>query len=116
MGGLTGEYESQERDQQTISQIQHTPSQTAHAQLGNPQDKRVKEDITGAHTSRQERPPLPVVVLAAEEHVDEQHRHRGAGDDHESVAEEEEAEHVVDPVEPDGVHDEVEFDEDSAKG
>ena len=57
-----------------------------------------------------------MVVLGAEQEVDEEDGDGGAGDDHEAVAEEEEAEHVVDFAEPHVVHDEVELDEDGAKG
>ncbi len=53
-----------------------------------------------------------MVVLGAEQEVDEQDGDGGARDDHNAVAEEEEAEHVVDFAEPHVVHDEVELDED----
>ena len=48
-----------------------------------------------------------MVILCAEGEIDHQHGHGGAGDDHQRVAEKEEAEHVVDLVEPDAVGDEV---------
>lgn len=57
-----------------------------------------------------------MVVLCAQKEVDHQHRDGCGGDDHESEAEEEETKHVVYFGEPDGVHDEVEFNKDGAKG
>ena len=57
-----------------------------------------------------------MVVLGAEQEVNHHDGHRGAGDDQQAEAEEEEAEHVVDPVAPETLHDEVEFDEDGPEG
>lgn len=56
-----------------------------------------------------------MVVLGAEEEVNEQHGDGGAGENHDQVAEEEEAKHVVDLAEPDVVEDEEKLDEDSAE-
>jgi hypothetical protein len=55
---------------------------------------------------------MPVVVLTAEKEVDHEHGDGCAGDDHEAVAEEEKAEHIIDLAEPDGGHDEIKFNED----
>ena len=57
-----------------------------------------------------------MIILAAEEEIDQQHANGGASDDHDGVSEEEETEHVVDLAEPHVVHDEEEFDEDGAEG
>lgn len=57
-----------------------------------------------------------MIVLCAEQEVDEQHGDGGAGQDHDQVAEEKEAEHVVELAEPDVVEDEEELDEDGAEG
>ncbi len=57
-----------------------------------------------------------MVVLAAEQEVDEKDGDSGARDDHDAIAEEEETEHVVDFAEPHIVHDEVELNEDGAEG
>lgn len=57
-----------------------------------------------------------MVVLGAEQEIDEEHGDGGGGDDHDGVAEEEEAEHVVHLAEPHVVHDEVELHEDGAEG
>lgn len=56
-----------------------------------------------------------MVVLAAEQEVDQQDRDCSAGDDHDAVAKEEESEHIVHFAEPHIVHDEVELDKDGAK-
>ena len=56
-----------------------------------------------------------MIVFAAEQEVDEQDRNGGTGDNHNAIAEEKESEHVVYLPKPHVVHDEVEFDEDSAK-
>ena len=57
-----------------------------------------------------------MVVLRAKEIVNEHDGDGRAGDDHNAVAQEEKAEHVVNLIEPDAVHDEVELDEDSTEG
>lgn len=57
-----------------------------------------------------------MIILTAEQEVDEQDRDSGAGDDHNAVAEKEKTEHVVYLTKPHVVHDEVELDEDGAKG
>ena len=57
-----------------------------------------------------------MIVFTAEQKVDEEDGDGRTRDDHDAVAEEEEAEHVVDFSEPHVVHDEVELDEDCAKG
>jgi murein tripeptide amidase MpaA len=56
-----------------------------------------------------------MVILGAQKEINHQDRDGGGSDDHEAEAEEEETEHVVYFGEPDGVHDEIELDEDSAK-
>lgn len=55
-----------------------------------------------------------MVVLGTEEEVDREYSNSSACDDHQTVADEEEAEHVVYPREPDRVHDEVQLDKDGA--
>lgn len=57
-----------------------------------------------------------MVVLRAQQEVDHQDCHGRARDDHESVADKQEAEHVVYFREPDRVHDEVQLDKDGAEG
>lgn len=57
-----------------------------------------------------------MVVLRAKQEVDEQDGDSGTSDNHDSVAEEEEAEHVVDFAEPHVVHNEVELYEDGTEG
>lgn len=57
-----------------------------------------------------------MVVLTAEQEVNEQDRDGGACDYHDTVAEKEETEHVVNLTKPHVVHDEVELDEDGSEG
>lgn len=57
-----------------------------------------------------------MVILRAEQEIHEQDGDGSAGDDHDAVAEKEEAEHVVDFTEPHVVHDEIELDHDGAEG
>ena len=56
-----------------------------------------------------------MIVLTAEQEVDQQHRDGGTGDYHNPVAEKEKPEHVVYLAKPHVVHDEVELDEDGAE-
>ena len=111
----TCQYEEQEGDQKTISHIKHTTRKAPEAQFADPIQHSIHKHIKRACASRTECSPLPMVIFRAEEEVYEQDRYGGAGDDHDAVAEEEEAEHVVDLSEPHVVHDKVEFDEDGAK-
>ena len=57
-----------------------------------------------------------MVILTAEQEVDQQNGDGRAGDDHYAIAEEQKAEHVIDFVEPDAVHDEVELDKNGTEG
>lgn len=57
-----------------------------------------------------------MVVFRAQQEVDEEYRDGGAGDDHDAVAEEEEAKHVVHFPKPHVIHDKVELDENGAEG
>ena len=57
-----------------------------------------------------------MVVFRAQQEVDEEYCDGGAGDNHDAVAEEEEAKHVVHFSKPHVVHDKVELDENGAKG
>ena len=59
---------------------------------------------------------MPVIILTTKQEIDHEHRDSRTRYYHEAVAEEQEAEHVVDLAEPDGRHDEVELDEDGSKG
>ena len=57
-----------------------------------------------------------MVVFRAESKVHHEDCDGSRGDDHEAVAEEEEAEHVVDTAEPDAADDEIQLEEYGAKG
>ena len=56
-----------------------------------------------------------MIVLAAEQEVDEQDRDGSTCNNHNAVAEKEETEHVVYLAKPHVVHDEVELDKDGAE-
>lgn len=71
------------------------------------QRERKHEAATGAGDP--EAAPLPVVVFAAQEEIDDQDRNRGARHHHQAVREEKEAKHVVDFALPYAVHYKVEL-------
>lgn len=126
-----GKHKAQEADKRTVSKVQHVAGQAAKRQLADPVEDGVEEDIHRACTGGEEGAPLPVVVFGAQEKVDHQDCDGGAGDDlrvalawfiegteniyHNAVADEEETEHVIEPVEPDRVHDEVQLNKDGAE-
>ena len=58
---------------------------------------------------------MPSIILCAEKII---HKHDGDGrrsDNHNAIAEEKKAKHVVHFVEPDAIHDEIEFDKNGAE-
>lgn len=57
-----------------------------------------------------------MVVFGTKQKVGQQDGHSGRGDDHQNVAQEQEAKHVVNLVKPQGVVDVVNFNEDGAEG
>lgn len=57
-----------------------------------------------------------MIVLRAEKEIYHHDRDRRGGHDQQAEGEEQEAEHVVDPTTPEGVHDEEQLDEDGAEG
>lgn len=59
---------------------------------------------------------MPVIVLAAEQEIYKQYSDGGACNDHDAVAKEEEAKHIIDSAGPDTAHDEVELDDDGTEG
>ena len=113
--GHTSQNEEQERDQCTVSDIQYSSCQTTELQLRDQINKCIQEHIESRSTSGHERSPVPVIILTAEKEVDHEHGDGCAGDNHETVAEEQEAEHVIDLAELDGGHDEVKLHKDSSE-
>lgn len=113
---LTGQDKEQKADEETISHIQYPTGQASKTQFGHPIQQGVPEHVHRARPSRAKCPPLPVVILTAEKEVDQENGDGCASDDHDAIAEEKEAEHVVDFAKPHVVHDEVEFDKDGAEG
>ena len=73
------------------------------------------KDITCTGAGCQKCPPLPMIVLRAKKEVDQEDRYSSAGKDHDAVAYEEKAKHVVYSPEPYIVEDKVELDKDRAK-
>ena len=112
----TSKHEPKRTRQRAITQIKHPRSPARKTQRPDPIEHGVQKDIDGARTADAERAPLPVIVLGAEDEIRHQHSNCSRSDDHEAKAQKQEAEHVVNPAEPDAVHDEVELDEDGAKG
>ena len=113
---LTSQDKKQEANQSAVPDIKHPTSKTPKAQFTNPIDHCIRKNIARARARSRERAPLPMVVFGTQQEIDEEDGDGGAGEDHDEVAEEEEAEHVVDFAEPHVVHDEVELNEDSAEG
>ena len=58
---------------------------------------------------------MPVIVLAAENKINQQYRDRGTRQDHDGVTQEEKSKHVIDPASPHIAHDEVKLDRNSSK-
>lgn len=114
--GLTSKHKPQGPQQQTISQVQDPTGPRSETQRPHPVEQGIQHHICRTGATGAKRSPLPVIILRAEQKVHHEDGDGGGRDDHEAVAEEEEAEHVVDAREPDGVHDKVEFDKDGAKG
>ena len=56
-----------------------------------------------------------MIVLFAQKEVDKQNCHRSAGEGHDTIAQEQEAEHVVDSAKPDIVEYEIKLDENRAE-
>lgn len=112
---LTSQDEEQEADQQTVAHVKHSTSNAPKAQLADPVQERIGKHVECTGPSCAERSPLPVVVLTTQQEVDQQDCDGSASDDHDAIAEEEEAEHVVYFAKPHVVHDKVELDEDGAE-
>lgn len=112
---LTSQNKEQETDQSAVPEIEHIPRPAPQTHLANPVEQRVQEHIQSAGPGGEESPPVPVVVFRAEQEVDHQDRDRSASDDHEPVANKQEAEHIIHFAEPDARHDEIELDEDGAE-
>lgn len=113
---LTSKDEEKQGDQGTVANVKHSSGQATELDLCNEVQEAVEEDVGAARASREERPPLPIVVLGAEQEIGHENGDGSADNDHETVAQEEETEHVIDPAEPDRAHDEVKLNEDGAKG
>ena len=108
---LTSQNEEQETNQGAIPHEQHHRREAREPQLPDPIYDRKEEHEYRARSGAVECSPLPSIVLSAEKIIDEHDRNGRAGNDHDAVAEEEEAEHVVYLVEPDAIHDEEQLHE-----
>jgi hypothetical protein len=93
---LTRQDEYQESHQRRVTNVKDSTRQAPEANPCRPEAKCVEEDITPCHSSTKESPPLPAVVLGAEQKVYKKDSGTSGGDDHETITDEEEAEHVVD--------------------
>ena len=112
----TGHDKHNESNQGRITNIQNCPREPTKADSSRPEEERVEENITTCHTGSGKCAPVPSVILGAEQEIHEQHGRGGRGDDHQTIADEQEAEHVVDLVGPERGHDEIEFHENGSKG
>lgn len=113
----TGEDEDDESNHGRISHVEHRTGQATEAHAGRPKEERIDEEhISAGHTSTGKGPPVPPVVLRAEQEVHQQNGRGCRGDDHQSIAKEQEPKHVIDPVGPERGHDEVKFNEDGTEG
>ena len=97
---LTCQDEYQESHQRRVTDVKDSTRQAPEANPCRPEAECVEEDITPCHSSTKESPPLPAVVLGAEQKVYKKDSGTCGGDDHETITDEEEAEHVVDFVGP----------------
>ena len=112
----TGHDKHNESNQGRITNIQNCPREPTKADSSRPEEERVEENIATCHTGSGKCAPVPSVILGAEQEIHEQHGRGGRGDDHQTIADEQEAEHVVDLVGPERGHDEIEFHENGSKG
>ena len=76
----------------------------------------MSKHITCTRSYGTESAPLPVIILTAEQEIHQQNGYGCASNDHDSVAKEEKAEHVVNLAEPHIIHDEIKVDENGAEG
>jgi hypothetical protein len=113
---LTSQDKPQCTNQRTVPQIQHPRSPRREAQSPDPIKHGIQKHINGRSARSEKRSPLPMVVFRTERKVDHKDRDGGRSHDHQTVAEEQEAEHVVDTAEPDAADDEVQLEEYGAKG
>ena len=98
------------------AKVQQQRDKVVHLQADHVVEDAVKEDVERRAPGREERPPPPAVVLRAEVKVAHEDGDLRARDNQDHEDQGQEAEDVVDPIEPDAVHDEIELDEDGSKG
>jgi hypothetical protein len=108
----TGQDEEEETQQGTIANKQDNRSDATKPNSKDPVEQRKNKHENRTRSSIDEHPPLPSIIFAAKQVVGEQNSCSCTGHNHEPVAKEEKAEHKVQLVEPDAVHNEVQFDED----
>lgn len=113
---LTRQNKPQDGNQRTVAQIKHTAGPAPEAQGADPIKHGIGKDVNGTGATGGKGSPLPMVIFGTEQEIHHEDGDGGRGDNHEAVAQEQEAEHVVDSAEPDRVHDEVELDKDGTKG
>lgn len=110
--GHTSQNKDNESNQCGIAHIQHGPRDPPKADSSCPEQQSVEEHVAAGHASTAKCPPMPLVVLATEQEVDQQHGRCSSCDDHQSVAQEQESKHVIDLVRPQRCHDKVQFHKD----
>lgn len=113
---LTSQNEDNKSEESGVADIQHRAGETTEADPGDPEQNCVQEDVPAGHSRAGKRPPVPPVVFSAQQEVHQKHGRGSRCDNHQPVAEEQEAKHVVDLVRPQRGHDKVELHEYRSKG
>lgn len=113
--GHTSQNKHNEGDQRRIAHIEHGSSQPTKAHTRGPENQRVDEHVSTGHTGTDKCPPVPPVVLGAQQEIHQQHSRGRRGDNHQAVTEEQETEHVIDLVGPQRCHDKVQLNKDGAE-
>lgn len=112
----TSQNEHNEGDQRRIAHIEHRPRQSTKADPCRPENERIHKYISPGHTCTHKCAPVPPVVLCTQQEIHQQDSGSRRGNNHQAVAEEQEPEHVVDLVGPEGGHNEVQLDKNGTEG
>lgn len=114
--GLTCQNEEEEAYQCAVTEVEYTRRQAPKTDVTKPIDHCICKNIACRGPGSVEGSPLPVIVLTAKQKVNQENRDRGTCNDHNSVADEQKAEHVVNFSRPHILQNEEEFNEDSSEG
>lgn len=112
----TGQNEEKEAENGRVTKVEDGGNEFVDFEIVLVVIDRVQKHVKRTRTWRQERAPPPMPILRCELEIHHYDGDLSAGDGKDEQDEEEEAKHVVDTMQPNGGEDEVEFDEDGAKG